>query len=327
MRAIGAAVNLSIPRQHHLALLLALAAAPACTGDAPGTSGEDCLTSVTARERAMSFDGYVYVDADASDSTILQAVKRQNKSVFGALRTATISANNRELSEIDTASFVKEPVEVVDPQNPDAQPAAALRVRYRYTDRALVPVSMAERSAIHLALLHGYYQSQSERILEECTENSSHDREFESAIWYVFNPSLDQCTKAIEAEEAAIQQARRGPDGSRKADRQRRARPALHPRHHPARRPDHEQRQDLPRIRSPVARRRPRRKAGGEHRVGCHGRLGRGRGAQARRRRGIPDVLRADERHRRSAHRPEAGGQRRYRISARSRSTGARSAT
>ncbi len=181
----------------------------ACDVSDSATGDEEDLTSNTARERQLQFEGYVYVAPNASDYTILAAVKRQNKSVFGALRNAEIGANNRELAEIDAASFVKEPVTIVDPSKPTVK-TPALRVRYRYTDRALVPISMAKRGAISLALMEGDYQAQSKRILSECTESSKEDLEFENAIWYVFNPSLSSCQDAINAEQAKIDQAHTG---------------------------------------------------------------------------------------------------------------------
>ena len=192
--------------------LLALGASAGCTAadDNAQTGDEDDLTSVTARERAMAFDGYVYVSTTATDSEILAAVKRETKSAFGALRTAEISANTRELGNVDPASFVKEKVTVVDPMNPAAPTKSAMRVRFRYTDRALVPVSMAKRGAIGLAVMNGNYQAQSKRILEECTEKSKEDLEFESAIWYVFNPSLSQCRDAMESEQLAIETGSKG---------------------------------------------------------------------------------------------------------------------
>jgi hypothetical protein len=214
-RTLEAPVTHALSRSRTLALLLVtLAAGAGCgsaddpAGGAPQTGDEDDLTSVTARERSLAFDGYVYVAANASDATILSAVKRQNKSAFGALRNAEISANNRELAEIDAKGFVKEKVTVVDPASPGAPQKPMLRVRYRYTDRAVVPVSMAKRGAVGIAVLHGDYQAQSKRILRECTENTSHDQEFESDIWYVFNPTLSECRDAIDAEQQKIDQAR-----------------------------------------------------------------------------------------------------------------------
>lgn len=192
------------------ALTTALAGTTGCDVDAPVTGDEEDLTSNTARERNMVFEGYVYVSPSASDATILSEVKRQNKSAFGALRNAQISANNRELADVDVATFVREPVTLVDAANPKGAGTPMVRVRYRYTDRALVPISMAKRTAVSLAVMHGNYQSQSKRILKECTENTSHDQEFESAIWYVFNPTLDSCRTAINAEQAAIDTAHKG---------------------------------------------------------------------------------------------------------------------
>ncbi len=192
-----------------LAFLASLAAplAAGCTVEDASTVGEeDDLTSVTARERALSFEGYVYVSANASDWEINNAVTRETKSAMGALRTASVGVNDRELKDVDRKTFVKEKVTVVDA---NGQKSQALRVRYRYNDRALVPVSMAKRSAIHLAVMHGDYQAQSKRVLEECTENTSHDQEFEGSLWYIFNPSLSQCQDAINAENVKIQDARK----------------------------------------------------------------------------------------------------------------------
>jgi hypothetical protein len=201
-----------LKRHSALALLLVVAGSQAaCAVDAvPTTGDEEDLTSVTARERALSIEGYVYVKPGTSDAAILAAVRKQNKSGFGALRTADISANNRELGDIDAKTFAKEPVTVVDPLHPTAPTTQAIRVRYTYTDRALVPVAMATRSAVSIALMEGNYDLQSKRILTECTENTAHDKEFESAIWYVFNPSLSSCKDAIATEQQAIDDARKG---------------------------------------------------------------------------------------------------------------------
>ncbi|MFO0618146.1 MAG: hypothetical protein U0414_36475 [Polyangiaceae bacterium] len=191
-------------------LASSLAGLTGCDVETPVTGDEDDLTSNTARERNMVFESYVYVTPGSSDLAILSEVKRQDKSAFGALRNANIAANNRELADVDVASFVRENVTLVDPANPKAPGTPMVRVRYRYTDRALVPISMAKRTAVSLAVMHGNYQSQSKRILKECTDNTSHDQEFESAIWYVFNPTLDSCRAAMNAEQAAIDAAHKG---------------------------------------------------------------------------------------------------------------------
>ena len=199
----------NLKRLMPFAFLAALAAplAAGCTVADDALQGEeDDLTSVTARERNLSFEGYVSVSATAGDWEIKSAVTAETKSAFGALRTASIGVNDRELKDVDIKTFVKEKVTVVGANGTKSD---ALRVRYRYNDRALVPVAMATRSAISLAVLAGNYQSQSKRILQECTENGPHDQEFEGSIWYVFNPSLSSCTTAVKAEEQKIQEARK----------------------------------------------------------------------------------------------------------------------
>jgi hypothetical protein len=186
-------------------LLLTSSAAltPACgSGENPVTGDEDDLTSLTARERTLTFEGYVYVAPSASSKTILDAVQRQTKSAFGALRIANVSVSSRELSDVDAKQFKKEPVVVVDPDTQAT--SSALRVRYRYVDQAIVPKTMARKSSLELGLLHGDYQAQSDRILKECTENTAEDREMADEIWYVYNPSLDRCQEAMADEQDAI---------------------------------------------------------------------------------------------------------------------------
>ncbi len=188
-------------------LLCAALLAPACAVE----TGEDesDLTSLTARERTLGFEGYVYLHPDASDDEVLEAVQRETRSAFGALLEANVSVATRELANVDPSTFGRETLDVV---GPNGAGESTLRVRYRYTDRALVPVTMARRSSLGLGLLHGEYQDQSKRILEECTGNTADDREMESDIWYVFNPSLSSCKQAMNAEQAKIDEARRALD-------------------------------------------------------------------------------------------------------------------
>jgi hypothetical protein len=190
------------PISYLLPLVLAATAA-GCASD-PVTGDEEDLTSVTARSRALQFDGYVYVSATASDAEILAAVRAQTKSMFGSLRTAEIGVNNRELKIADASSFKKTPVTVVDTKSPTAPTKSMLKVTYRYTDDALVPVAMAKRTAITLAVMAPSYQAQSSRILKECTENDAEAKEFTDSLWYVLDASLSQCQAAIAKEAQAI---------------------------------------------------------------------------------------------------------------------------
>lgn len=157
--------------------MIALAlAVPACAAsnedDSSQSDGED-LTSLTARARTLKFSGVVFVNAGASDSDIIYAINKQTQSAFGALRTASVGVNTRELKVTDPAAvartFVKTNVDVVDTSKPSAAPTKMLRVAYTYTDQAVVPTPMAKRSALPMALLGSTYQSQIDRVTTECT--------------------------------------------------------------------------------------------------------------------------------------------------------------
>jgi len=188
-------------------LLLVAAGATACTAstDEDGAEGQDeDLTSLTARSRKLDFIGTVYVDANASDYTITAAVKQQTQSAFGALRTATVGVNSRELKDVDPKTFKKTNVDVIDTANRAAPAKKMIKVNYEYTDSALVPTTMSRRSALSLAVLGKDYSRQNQKILSECTDNDKEAHEFESSIWYVFNPSLPQCKTAMTEEQKKI---------------------------------------------------------------------------------------------------------------------------
>ncbi len=189
-----------------LPLLLLSAAGFACSA-APSDAidqSEDELTSLTARTRTLKFTGYVYVDETASDLAITQAVRRQTQSAFGAIRTAKIGVNSRELKDVDPTTYVKSKVKVIDPAKIGDLGRTMLKVGYTYTDTAVVPTTMSTRSSLSMGLLNGSYSSQSSRILKECTANDKEANEFVSSIWYVFEPSLPQCKTAMTAEQKTI---------------------------------------------------------------------------------------------------------------------------
>jgi hypothetical protein len=191
------------------ALVGLLAATAACTADSsadPAAQGsEDDLTSVTARSRTFEFTGTVYVATGANDASILQTVRAQAQTAFGPLRTAEAAVNSRELKEIDPSGFSKRTVKVVDPNVPGDPGKDMLEVKYAYKDNAVVGLGYADRTSLALAVMSPSYRTQTERILRECTPNDSHSREFASQIWYVFEPSLDQCQTAIKAEQDKIE--------------------------------------------------------------------------------------------------------------------------
>ncbi|MBW2456775.1 MAG: hypothetical protein JRI68_19820 [Deltaproteobacteria bacterium] len=187
------------------ALLTTGLALPGCADPVPSSAADD-LTSVTAVERELTFAGYVYVHPDATDDDILWSVHQQTRSAFGAFLTQNIAVATRELANVDPSTFVREPVTVIDAAGDPAY--ETLRVRYQYVDRAVVPKPMAHRSALRLGLLHGDYPAQAERVLTECSLNTAEEREMFDDVWYVFNPGLDSCKTAINAEQRAIDQQR-----------------------------------------------------------------------------------------------------------------------
>ncbi len=194
-----------------LPLLFALAALGACTVQSKEQEAadqekaiDDELTSNTALARDLKFQGVVYVDAGASDYSILAAVKHQTQSAFGALRTANVGVNSRELKDVDPKTFVKTKVTVVDAAKPTSAGTQMLQVKYTYTDTALVPKTMSRRSTLNVGVLGKDYDSVTSRVLTECTENDKEAQEFEGSIWYVFNPSLSACKKAMSKEQQTI---------------------------------------------------------------------------------------------------------------------------
>lgn len=190
--------------------LLLLAATAACSAapDESAAKSDDDLTSLTARARKLDFAGYVYVDEGSSDTVITLTVRQQTQSAFGALQAANVGVNTRELSNVDPSTFQKIPVDVVDVNDPKTAPRKMWKVAYSYTDDAIVPTTLADRSAISLALLGTGYQSQSAKILPECTNNDALAKEFQNSVWYVFNPQAKTCAPAMAAEQQKIDEDR-----------------------------------------------------------------------------------------------------------------------
>lgn len=187
-------------------LILASLALGACSAPADSSidDSDDELTSLTALSRTLKLQSVVYVEKGASDSEILDAAKKQNQSAFGALRTANVGVNDRELASIDTSTFVKTTVRVYDVAKGDTTGREMTKVTYKYTDHAVVPKTMSTRSALPIAMLSGDYETQLDRIQTECTANDTEAKEFHDSIWYVFDPSLDSCKTAMAAEQKTI---------------------------------------------------------------------------------------------------------------------------
>ncbi len=205
---MGRALRTGMKRLQALACVALFAVPLAACDDGATTADEADLTSVSARSRELKFEGRVYVSPSASNDDILRLVHQQTKTAFGPLRTSDIGVNNRELKGVDPQTFVKRNVTVIDTDKAGDTGTPMLEVSYTYVDDAVVPVEMAERSSLPGAVLRPSYQSESARILKECTANDAEARDFADALWYVFEPDVASCPKAIKAEQTLIETAR-----------------------------------------------------------------------------------------------------------------------
>lgn len=180
-----------------------LVALGACAQPEPNDVEDDALTSATALQRALTFEGKVYAPEGSSESQILSLIQAQTRTAFGALKNVFVGVNTRELKEIDPKTIVKRSVSVVDTDGKVAT-SQMLEVQYRYSDSAVVPKAMAKRTAIPLALLRPDYGADVSKVLSECTKNDAEARQFASQLWYVFEPSLPGCQAVLQRETARL---------------------------------------------------------------------------------------------------------------------------
>jgi hypothetical protein len=189
--------------------IVALGAVAACAAEDGASAGQqDDLTSLTARQRHLSFEGVVYVDKDWGDQKILEVVHKQTQSAFGALLHAEVAAQTREFQNVDPASFRKRSVTVIDAAIPGDRGKEMLEVRYIYKDNAVVPVAMSRRTSLTLALLGQGHASEerTEEVITACTANDHEVREDVAAglLWYDFDPKRASCRHAMEREQRII---------------------------------------------------------------------------------------------------------------------------
>jgi len=182
-----------------------------CGEDDPTVMGGDELTAPDAVERQLTIQSHVYVDVNASSSTIKYAVERQVRTAFGPLRIAKISVDDRELkSNVDPSNFQAKELDLVkkDADGTLQVEKKVKQVSYTYRARALVHKSKASKTSFSLALLMGNYQSFVSDIIKDCVENYEHDQEFASSFWYVWAPAQYACKQRIEDEVQQIQTER-----------------------------------------------------------------------------------------------------------------------
>ncbi len=183
--------------------LIALAA---CSSGGDAAGEDDDLTSLTARQRKLAFEGVVYVPTNAGDKAILEAAHKQTQSAFGALLANEIAVQSRELENLKPESLRKREVIVVDTNAPGDTGQRMLEVTYRYRDNAVVPIAMARKTAISLAVLGQAAEEATAKIVELCTKNDkeAHEDAENGLLWYDFNPNKASCRRAMEQEQRAI---------------------------------------------------------------------------------------------------------------------------
>ena len=190
-------------------VVLSLGACAPEDGSDVDVSEPDELVGQNAVARTMTVEGAVLVETNASAATILAAVRRQTRSLFGPLRALNASLDDREIRTIDTSTFKREPVSVVDTNNPGVAARPMLRVRYTYTGRGVVHKSMARRRSLSTTALFGDYLPHASDLIAQCTDDP-HAREWGGdGLWYMFNPEVARCGTAIRAEVSALDAAQR----------------------------------------------------------------------------------------------------------------------
>jgi hypothetical protein len=161
-------------------------------------SGE--LTGATSVERAIHFDGRVYVDLGTADAAIGSAIARQVKTALGALRDAKVSLNDRAArANVDPAKWRRTEVDVVDAAG--VKVARKLQVTYRYDDRAVVTNALSTRSSVDFVLLADDYTVHAGPLKTDCSDDVTTDTD---SLWYHFKPQTAACRARIAIEGNAI---------------------------------------------------------------------------------------------------------------------------
>lgn len=165
---------------------------------------EDFLESVTALERDLEFESQVYLPLGSADAVIQSAINTQTKTALGSLLHSSISVNTTELRTSDSSSWVREEVDVFK-DNSRTKSKRMLRVRYKYTDKAVMPKAFAKRTAFPLAVLAQPEFSVNAKLRGVCTASDSHAAS--SPLWYVLDTALSKCQSLIDAEQEAVRSA------------------------------------------------------------------------------------------------------------------------
>ena len=192
------------------ACLVGLLVAPGCDDDSnPEAAADKPVATVQSGELAsLSFESVAYVEASANNLVVLDRVRHELKSAFSALQVRQITISQRRQVDVDLKRLSREPITVIDPVTRAARPA--VRLRYRFVGLAVVPKAMAEHGDALLGLLHRDDLARAAEVVETCTSPASRRGDAVKQPWRIFDPGLEACARAIDAEQAKIDEARAG---------------------------------------------------------------------------------------------------------------------
>ncbi len=179
-------------------LVVAGCSGVAVHGDGSAGQGDD-LTSVGGTTKQLDWDSFVYVGGDADVPTIQAAIATQVKSSLGALREIGIGIADRDaLHNIDPAGWTRDTLAVVDTSGNTT--GSVQRVRYHYSDTALVQNGHDPGAAFSFTMLFGDYVAGSAALQPACVDEATDA----DSIWYHFSPGQSGCRALINAETKAI---------------------------------------------------------------------------------------------------------------------------
>jgi hypothetical protein len=166
-----------------------------------GGGGDDSadLTSVGGTTKQLDWDSFVYVTPDADTATIQAAIARQVKSSLGSLREVGIGISDRgALHNLDPAAWTRDTLAVVDTAGHTS--GSLVRVRYHYSDTALVQKTSDPGAAVSFTMLFGDYAAGAAALQPACVDEATDG----DSIWYHFAPGQSACRSLISTENAAI---------------------------------------------------------------------------------------------------------------------------
>ncbi len=175
------------------------------------TVDPDAIVGSNSVARTATVQSFVFVSATATDRQIQEAAVAQIRPLFGALKAFDIGLGRRldtpsAYTAINTASFKRDTVTVVDPAHPGAT-TQMVRVRYTYTDRAVVTNRLSTRRAFPTTLLFSDVTPHATEVVNQCqTEKMDWGQ---SGLWYNFEPHIERCQSLVTAEKDRIQTQRR----------------------------------------------------------------------------------------------------------------------